>query len=702
MAETFIRKIEPDPDGLDFEGLREEAFRLVQETSGDIWTDYNLHDPGVTILEAICYALTDLVYRTSFSAADYLATTNGTIDYKKQALYRPDEILPCSPVTENDYRKLILNAVPNLDNVWINRHTEPGASLEGLYRIYVLISEQVNDQDNASVSQVYISAVNQICAANRNLCEDLVGVEIVGRIPYSLRGEIETEGEKDSADLLAEIYFECAQYLSPKVSIQSYAEMYNAGSSLEYLLTGPLTEHGYIAEEELHPWRGHFSIPELVGRIDRIEGVKNVRCLVFVDDKGVESDRINLGDEHLYRSAACLRFSAAENELGIKLYKNGKAHAASSRDVEMEFSRLDYRHQALRKRKLRFDWVDAILPASTFRNVSEYYSFQNHFPNVYGLNAYGVPESASSERKAQARQLKAYLLFFEQVMANFLQHVQDIPRLFSLDEQSRQSYSYQVLSNDDVPNVEDIYVGDISQVDAKLAELMAGFDNFGDRRNRVLDYLLGIYGEKLSQSSLHQFFAEGTNVDDERIRNKIVFLKNIVDITKNRSQAFDYRKPSEDGIRNISGLNKRLKVLLGLMPDGSASSAEDTSEQSLAEADIRIVEHILLRPRGSADQLGHDVPEDFYSFRISIVFSSSFAQFANMEFRKLAEETVHLNCPAHIHPEIFWFESDMMNRFEAVHRVWLEAMQGAGLQSGKIDSASKQLVAFLLEIRGGK
>src|SRR5512135_2536437 len=99
-AESFIKRLQPDPDGLDFDGLRKEGLRLVQEMSGDIWTDYNLHDPGVTILEAVCYALTDLIYRTGFDAADYLASSDGSIDFRKQALFRPDEILPSHPVTD--------------------------------------------------------------------------------------------------------------------------------------------------------------------------------------------------------------------------------------------------------------------------------------------------------------------------------------------------------------------------------------------------------------------------------------------------------------------------------------------------------------------------------------------------------------------------------------------------------------------------
>jgi hypothetical protein len=38
---------------MNFERLRDEAIENVQKYSGAEWTDYNLHDPGITILEAL-------------------------------------------------------------------------------------------------------------------------------------------------------------------------------------------------------------------------------------------------------------------------------------------------------------------------------------------------------------------------------------------------------------------------------------------------------------------------------------------------------------------------------------------------------------------------------------------------------------------------------------------------------------------------
>ena len=45
------------PDWLDFEKLRKEGIEYIAQLSGKIWTDHNIHDPGITILEMLCFKL---------------------------------------------------------------------------------------------------------------------------------------------------------------------------------------------------------------------------------------------------------------------------------------------------------------------------------------------------------------------------------------------------------------------------------------------------------------------------------------------------------------------------------------------------------------------------------------------------------------------------------------------------------------------
>ena len=46
-----------EADNASFVALRSLGIDYTQALSGRVWTDYNLHDPGVTILEQLCLSL---------------------------------------------------------------------------------------------------------------------------------------------------------------------------------------------------------------------------------------------------------------------------------------------------------------------------------------------------------------------------------------------------------------------------------------------------------------------------------------------------------------------------------------------------------------------------------------------------------------------------------------------------------------------
>ena len=56
MAEVISKNNKEFPEWLDFNRLRTEGMRYLGELSGHVWTDHHTHDPGITILETLCYA----------------------------------------------------------------------------------------------------------------------------------------------------------------------------------------------------------------------------------------------------------------------------------------------------------------------------------------------------------------------------------------------------------------------------------------------------------------------------------------------------------------------------------------------------------------------------------------------------------------------------------------------------------------------
>ncbi|HRI29427.1 MAG TPA: hypothetical protein PK715_15325, partial [Chitinophagales bacterium] len=101
------------PPITNFETLRQEGLELIRQLSGNQWTDHNLHDPGITILEALCYALTDLEYRAALPIPNLF----GGETYHKR-FKTATKILPLQkPVTLNDYRRCLIG-IKGVQNAW--------------------------------------------------------------------------------------------------------------------------------------------------------------------------------------------------------------------------------------------------------------------------------------------------------------------------------------------------------------------------------------------------------------------------------------------------------------------------------------------------------------------------------------------------------------------------------------------------------
>ena len=72
-----------------FDELLQEGISYIQNLSGEKWTDYNYHDPGITILEQLCFAITDLGYKSNFSIEDLLMLGVDDFDFENKNLFIP-------------------------------------------------------------------------------------------------------------------------------------------------------------------------------------------------------------------------------------------------------------------------------------------------------------------------------------------------------------------------------------------------------------------------------------------------------------------------------------------------------------------------------------------------------------------------------------------------------------------------------------
>ncbi len=106
------------PPSIDWALLRREGIKHIERLGSACWTDFNAHDPGITMLEVLCYALTDLGYRSNFSAADLFSVGEG------QHFFTAQYVLPNDPVTALDLRRVLID-IPGVRNAWVEQMEEP-------------------------------------------------------------------------------------------------------------------------------------------------------------------------------------------------------------------------------------------------------------------------------------------------------------------------------------------------------------------------------------------------------------------------------------------------------------------------------------------------------------------------------------------------------------------------------------------------
>lgn len=561
MAARGSAALPTGPIGLDFGALRDEGIASLQALCGDLWTDYNLHDPGVTVLEQLVYGLTDLAYRTEFDVADYLTGPDGAIDFDGLAMYPPQDVFHGQALTANDYRRLLFDRIPALSEVWVR------ACGSGRLEILVAVPAALQTpHGRASIEQ----RVRKCYAANRSLCEDLHAVTVLDEAPYFLDGDIDLCGARAPADILAQILVDCRRAITAGMTVHRLRDVVAEGMPPETVYEGPATLTGYVSVDAA-PDRARFvTISAMAGVIQRIEGVRAVRGLAFRDAGGNRLDAI--GCDTRTGRYPCLPFPQGAQRGYLRLQAEhsnvagahpaaaaGAKHHAIHADAEPAVAKLQFHRQAFRDAGNN-DGPPFTVPAGRLRPLAQYWSVQNDFPAVYGIGQYGLPPSADPVRIAQARQLKGYLFPFEQLMANYLQNLQAIPTLFSTRDPGQASYFHQPLANGQIPDIAALMDGPAGAAAGALREQ----DDYYARKGRVFDYLLALHGDAFPQAALRRFNQYHPD-DTERwlLDAKARLLHSLVELSAERGRAGDYRA-APGSSASVAVLERRVAILLGL------------------------------------------------------------------------------------------------------------------------------------------
>lgn len=682
---------------MDYAILRQEGIRLLERLGGQVWTDFNTHDPGITILEQLCYAITDLGYRINHDIKDLL--TSGSED-PYRSLYSPAKVLTINPVTLNDLRKMIID-VDGVKNAWIEPiaasnpamvydpselaiylegslpqppHRQP-LRLRGLYQILIETDESIGLHP-ANI----LPEVNSRLHAARSLGEDFTPPSILPRQSIIVQAKIEIGSVEDPEKLLAEIYLALSEAISPRIHFYTLSEMLARGLDIDEIFDGPALKHGFLDNAELEQFQRKIGLrtSDLLQRIMDVPGVSAVSSINISSGAQTEDWYLKLASD----SAPTLDIDKSlfdSNGPTIRLARSGI-------QVQLDPARVQDHITALRKLNsvgaLPESQRDIQLAPGQDRRVSQYHSIQHQFPALYGIGAIGLPESASPERRAQSKQLKAYLMFFDQLLANYFAQLGNAKELFSFYTHETRSYFAQAIADAEL-GLEEIQVNDSATYAVNVQTLTedptAGVSPAG-RKNRFLNHLLARFAEQFTDYSLLQYAHLGEN---DLIADKAAFLQDYQTIGTTRGSGFNYTE-TVWGTDNVSGLEKRISRKLGI---SSYVKQDLAGLDTAAEGGFHVLEHILLRPRVADKEqqsqtsgiswqtayLALPATKDPYSHQISFIFPSWLERFNREGFRELIEKTLREETPAHLHVYIHWLNQADMLDFESAQKTCIEA-----------------------------
>ena len=592
----FIEKEQLLAPGLDYDFLKKRGIEYIQALAGDNWTDFNAHDPGITILEQLAYALTDIGYRSNMDFKDLLASQEEPL--QKDTFFTAADILPTNPITVNDFRKIIIDRVKGIQNIWIqplNSFTRR-KNIKGLYLAFIEIDTHINRKEE----EIRLEA-RSLLNRYSNLGEAFEDVVILKKQEIYLQCQIDLDKNAIAEKVHAEIIFELEKVITKPLMFYSLNEMIKKGFSICEIFDGPRLLNGFIKDKFLTEKDNVFYNSQLLNRIREIEGVKTIKSFNLVvediDDDGniIYRDYVDELSKKVINEIVIIKWDSVA-VLGSKIYKEANNHDFISytndgvhihlfqKDVDRYFKgleakvKLKYNHNFKQENNLP-------VPIGKTQSISQYYSIQHQFPNIYGLTENAISDKTSHIRQAEIYQLKAYLLFFEQIMSNYLAQLSNFTSLYSVDKDLTKSYFTQIPS--DIPNLYKL-VGQLDSDESEdnylqsfqiaVEKVMAGIDNFNERRSKFISHLLARFGDDSYKYSFEKFSYYFTKSEHQiNLRNNTLdILEHYNWLSGNKARSFDNTSkfwskknkknyPERDILEaNLSTLESRIRMKIGL------------------------------------------------------------------------------------------------------------------------------------------
>lgn len=317
----------------EFADLRRVAVGYAQQASGGIWTDFNLHDPGVTLLEQSCFALSELAYQVAHPDRDLLTDARGHFNFQDLALFTPRKVLNTAPVTTADLEAW-LSECPDVARVSLHPAGDPG-----LFDLLVIPAS--DDTPHVRVRTTVAAAFDAV----RPLCCDRGGIRIARCRRVRLAGQVEMMPGNLPEFVAAQLYHAVSIILR--------------GGAHDHGARGATRKDVYDTPEALlhDPGAGEggsLDLDDHLGDLRALPALRDIGPLQLVPvEAGPATPDAEAGD----RVYQALHLPQSQDEIGLVLTLNGVPVTLDPERLGEEYGRIAAERIALSHHHIdRADW----------------------------------------------------------------------------------------------------------------------------------------------------------------------------------------------------------------------------------------------------------------------------------------------------------------------------------------------------------
>ncbi len=400
--------------------------------------------------------------------------------------------------------------------------------------------------------------------ADRRLGEDLATLCEMSTEEVAVCADFDVEPSADIDAITAAAFDRLEQHVSPPAHFYTIDELKARGKTADEIFEGPLLDHGFLDHDEFAAREDRCRVRasdviQILMDLDGVTAVRQVTLLSFVDGEVRARDEwvLELSDDP--RRAP----SFAPDRSRFLFFKRDLPYYPNRERVATLLAERRARDGASR---LRGHQDDLPVPTGEDKALRDYYPVQNELPATYQVGLRRVPENASARRKAQSRQLKAYLLFFEQLLANYLAQLAHLDVLFSWTSTDARTYASQVVR--EIAEIDALYVAAPVHAEGPAWDLQAELDAIAedaptrrDRRRRFQEHLIARLGEQFVDYSLLLLASDDSGAQ-RVLADQRAFLAEAPALSRESGQGFDYCAAGEPYAS--TGYQRRVERLIGV------------------------------------------------------------------------------------------------------------------------------------------